>query len=121
MAITQGTSLRAAERTAVERFVADLAEALGDDLEEVWLYGSRARGEPPREDSDVDLMVIARGGAQHQKLATRLAVDASLDEGFPAELAVHVWDREHLERRRAIRSFFVQEVDRDRIVIYQRR
>jgi len=42
-------------REAVER----LHAALGDDLIGVVLYGSHARGEA-REDSDVDLLVIAR-------------------------------------------------------------
>jgi predicted nucleotidyltransferase len=55
-------SLRPAERAALEAAVRRLREELGDDLHAVWLYGSRARGEPPHEESDVDLMVITRGG-----------------------------------------------------------
>ena len=41
------TSLTALERATLERFVELLERALGDDLGSVWLYGSRARGEPP--------------------------------------------------------------------------
>jgi predicted nucleotidyltransferase len=42
-----------AERDALDLLVASLERELGDALHAVWLYGSRARGEPPRdEDSD---------------------------------------------------------------------
>lgn len=47
------------ERRTVRRLVAALESALGEDLLAVWLYGSRARGEQPHAESDVDLLVIA--------------------------------------------------------------
>ncbi len=57
-------TLSEAERRTVRRFVAMLDEALGDDLRAVWLYGSRARGERPHPESDVDLLVIAGGDGE---------------------------------------------------------
>jgi predicted nucleotidyltransferase len=66
-------TLSEAERNTVQRFVAQMDEALGDDLRALWLYGSRARGETPRPDSDVDLLVIAAGNrVRHQRLAMDL-------------------------------------------------
>jgi hypothetical protein len=44
-------TLSDAELRTVERFVPVLSDELGDDLQAVWLYGSRARGETPHEDS----------------------------------------------------------------------
>jgi hypothetical protein len=50
------------ERDCVDRFVGGLSEQLGHKLEEVWLFGSAARGEmwaefwPMR--SDIDLLVV---------------------------------------------------------------
>jgi predicted nucleotidyltransferase len=55
-------TLDRAEHDCVDRYVDALARELGDRLEEVWLFGSAARGDmwadfwPMR--SDVDLLVI---------------------------------------------------------------
>jgi predicted nucleotidyltransferase len=107
------------ERRTVQRFVAMLSEELGDDLLAVWLYGSRARGERPRVDSDVDLLVIAVGdGERRQRLALDLSEEAAIAEGeSPFTYSVHVYDPEWLQGRREIESFFVGEVDRDKLVL----
>jgi predicted nucleotidyltransferase len=44
-------SLDAAERRALRRFVGLLRERFGEDLDAVWLYGSRVHGEPLRDES----------------------------------------------------------------------
>lgn len=114
-----GATLSDAERRTVQRFVAMLRDALGDDLLAVWLYGSRARGEPPRVDSDVDLLVIAVGdGERHQRLALDLSEEAAIAEGeSPFTYSVHVYDPAWLRGRREIESFFIGEVDRDKLVL----
>jgi Polymerase beta, Nucleotidyltransferase len=62
--------LTAAERNCVDRYVSILAAELGDRLEEVWLFGSAARGDmwadfwPMR--SDVDLLVVTRDRLTHE-------------------------------------------------------
>jgi predicted nucleotidyltransferase len=103
----------------VRRFVALMDSALGDDLRGLWLYGSRARGESPRQDSDVDLLVIAEGDRERQRrLAMDLSEEAALDENeSPFTYSVHVYDPQWLQRRREIESFFIGEVDRDKIVL----
>lgn len=112
-------TLSEAERNTVERFVAMMDDALGDDLRGLWLYGSRARGETPRADSDVDLLVIAEGDREHRRrLAMDLSEAAALAEGeCPFIYSVHVCDPEWLKGRREIESFFIQEVDRDKVVL----
>lgn len=113
-----------AETTLTEdqrRLIAHLIPRLRGELgaESVWLYGSRARAEPPWPESDVDLLVIAPGGRWENLLrvdellfevAAKLGVD-------PTPFAIQVWDRQWLDRRREIRSFFIQEVDRDKLVL----
>jgi len=112
-------TLSDAERRTVQRFVSLLRDALGDDLRAVWLYGSRARGERPHVDSDVDLLVIAAGdGERHQRLALDLSEAAAIAEGeSPFTYSVHVYDPEWLRGRREIESFFIGEVDRDKLVL----
>ncbi len=112
-------TLSEAERRTVQRFVAALASELGDDLRAVWLYGSRARGERTHPDSDVDLLVIAAGDVErNQRLALELSEAAALAEGqSPFAYSVHVYDPQWLRGRREIESFFIGEVDRDKIVL----
>lgn len=112
------TSLRPVERAALEVAIPRLRDELGDDLHAVWLYGSRARGEPPHEESDVDLMVISSGGWRDRERISWIVWQAADEaEAKPAFFSVHVNDPQWLEQRRRIRSFFIQEVDRDKIVL----
>ncbi len=101
------------------RFVDALDGELGEDLRAIWLYGSRARGEPARPDSDIDLLVIAEGGHQrHSRRAMDLSEEAAYAEGeSPFTYSVHVHDPEWLRGRREIESFFIAEVDRDKLVL----
>jgi predicted nucleotidyltransferase len=85
----------------------------------LWLYGSRARGEIPREGSDVDLLVIAEGDSERRRrLAMDLSETAALAEDqSPFTYSVRVQNEQWLRERREIESFFIGEVDRDKIVL----
>ena len=114
------TSLTDQERRVLERLVVLLRSELADELRAVWLYGSRARGEPPAtEDSDVDLIVITDGGRRrHGARVSRLVWRAAEEEGVsPVVFAVIVQDPAWVAQRRAVRSFFIQEVDRDKLAL----
>jgi predicted nucleotidyltransferase len=113
-------SLTDDERLMVERLVERLREVLGDDLHAIWLYGSRARGETPHPESDIDLMVIADGGdPRYGMRSVELVHEVAAAVGIsPVWYSVFVCDREWLQGRREIRSFFIAEVDRDKIVLH---
>lgn len=110
--------LTESERRVVERFASRLRDELGDDLHALWLYGSRARGEM-HADSDVDLLVIADDGrGRCRRTAGDLSEAAAIAEGeSPFTFSVHTHDLQWLRERRAIESFFIQEVDRDKLVL----
>jgi predicted nucleotidyltransferase len=113
-------SLTPAEQRAVERVVERLAEELGSDLHAIWLFGSRARGEPPHPESDIDLMVIVdEGRSQVGMMAIELAHEIAPTESVgPAWFSFSIGTPKWLRGRREIRSFFIAEVDRDKLVLY---
>lgn len=114
-------SLRAEERALLDRFVDELHLRLGDGLQGVWLFGSRARGERPSEDSDVDVLVFVDDASWDGRMEVRGVLDDVAHElamnALPWSFSVHVHTPNWLAQRREIRSFFVAEVDRDKIVL----
>jgi len=112
-------SLSEVERRVLDRLVGLLRAEFGDGLRAVWLYGSRARGEPPHPESDVDLVVVAEGEPDDASRRIRDLVYAAAEaEGAsPAWYSARLYTPERLAQRREIGSFFIQEVDRDKIVL----
>jgi predicted nucleotidyltransferase len=113
-------SLTDDERRVVERLIELMQEQFGGRLRSVWLYGSRARGESCGPESDIDLLVIADRDEGDDVLTAILLVDQAASElGLPRPIvSIKVHDPSWLEGRRQIESFFIQEVDRDKIVLY---
>ncbi|MFN8130997.1 MAG: nucleotidyltransferase domain-containing protein [Solirubrobacteraceae bacterium] len=121
MAALAQASLSRAERAATEELVAAVCARFGARLRAVWLYGSRARGEAPGEWSDIDLILLIDAPTSAEASDVYgMAMDASLAHGLPSALfSPQVHDPAWPAERRAIRDFFIAEVDRDRIVLYQ--
>jgi predicted nucleotidyltransferase len=117
-ALTQ-SSLLADEQALIELFVEELEGSLKDELHAVWLFGSRARGEPPEKDSDVDLLVLVDDASWDGRMRVRSLLDqaaAKLDlQALTWSFSVHVHSPLWLAQRREIKSFFIAELDRDKI------
>jgi len=118
------TSLSGDERRLLEAFAAELRRRLGGELRAVWLYGSRARGEPPaHEDSDVDVLVLLE---DRDRTPRQVVWDVLFEQADQLGLgpltpwfSLHVHDVAWLAGRREIRAFFIQEVDRDKVEVIQ--
>lgn len=118
------TSLSADERALLERFVSVAGAQLGDRLHAVWLFGSRARGEQPSdEDSDVDLLVLVDDASWDGKGRVHSALSQAAgelgQESMALSFSLHINSPAWLAQRREIRSFFVAEIDRDKVVLYE--
>ena len=116
------TSLTADEMALLERFSVLLRGRLGAALHATWLFGSRARGErPSHEDSDVDVLVLVDDASwEGQQAVHRAFEDAGRELGLEQStvwFSIHIHSPEWLAGRRAIKSFFIAEVDRDKVVV----
>ncbi len=119
MTVLTEASLSSDERLLLECFVAELERRLTDHLHAAWLFGSRARGERPGVDSDVDVLVLVEDASWDGRMRVRALLDevaCELNLGAVAwEFSIHVHTPAWLAQRREIESFFIAEVDRDKI------
>jgi len=67
----------------------------------------------------VDVIVVSeRSGPDEHLRLIQLALQAALEEGVnPMAFSIKLYDPAFVGERRRIRSFFMQEVDRDKIVL----
>jgi predicted nucleotidyltransferase/uncharacterized protein (UPF0332 family) len=118
MASLAATSLGAKEHRSLDRFLASVRHELGDDLLAVWLYGSRARGEPARDWTDVDLMVVTtRGEADWERIWDLAKAAGSPEGGDAPDLMILAESPKSLAEMRAKGSFLLKEVERDAVVL----
>ncbi len=85
--------------------------------EQVWLFGSRARGQA-RPDSDWDLLVVMPDQTDESQLHPLVAWRLCKGAEVPAE-AVLCWAFEFQEDRRTPNTL-AYEVDRDGVLLYER-
>lgn len=117
MATLAAASLSEAERRTLDRFVSLLEEEYGEDLRAVWLYGSRARGDA-WEESDIDLLVVTTNGGEDGRRIRELRAQAAEAEGiYYGWVSVLAGSPGWVAERRAVEAFFIQEVNRDKIVL----
>jgi hypothetical protein len=115
-------SLDAAERRALRRFVGLLRKRFAEDLEAVWLYGQRVRGEHLQDESELQLMVLLRHSS-HSDRVTALELlwqAARAERAVESYLSIRISDRATPDRRRALDEFIAREIEPDGIALFAR-
>jgi predicted nucleotidyltransferase len=100
-------------RGALARYRELLLERFGDRLDNVALFGSRARG-TAREDSDIDVFVCIRGASSvEENEAAAISGDVAVETGV--WLSPAVYSSERFARLVAMESPFARAVEKDQI------
>jgi predicted nucleotidyltransferase len=79
-----GTPLSQLESEALREFSARIRAALGSNLRELRLFGSKARGDSP-PDSDLDVLVVV---TDDRVRAEDLAIDIAFDINVASDLSI---------------------------------
>ncbi len=108
-------TLSTKEKSVLKRFKTGLEQALGSQLIELKLFGSKARGDG-RPDSDVDVLVIVATDDWHICDAVYdIATDIFLQTDIcisPKVISKNIFDRLRKES-----SSFIRNVSRDAIAV----
>lgn len=91
----------------------ELGKALGSNLEQVILYGSRARGDED-PDSDLDVLVVLRNaGRSDREEIHRIAYQLMWDREFQPLISLNIIDREHYLLLREADSSYLGNILRE--------
>ena len=100
------------------KFRDELSLALGSNLEQVVLYGSRARGDE-EPDSDLDVLVVLReSGSSANEIIHRVAYKLMWDCEFQPLISLNIIDREHYHLLREAGSSYLGNILREGIPLW---
>jgi predicted nucleotidyltransferase len=103
------------EEAIVKVFKNSLEERYPGEILRVLVFGSKARGDAT-DKSDIDVLVVSRFDDWKKADAIR-AIGYSLDIEIGSKLSIQVLSEKHLEHLRFERFQFIENVDRDSVLI----
>ena len=108
-------ALNKREKTALQRFKTELGQALGNQLVELKLFGSKARGDG-RPDSDMDILVIVASDDWHLR---DTVYDIATDIFLQTDICISpkVISKNKFDKLRKEGASFVNNVSRDAITV----
>lgn len=108
-------ALSTEEKSALKHFKAGLKQALGAQLIELKLFGSKARGDD-RPDSDIDVLVIVTDDDwRFCDVVYGVATDILLQTDI--SISPKVISKNLLEQLQKEDTFFLRNISRDAIVV----
>ncbi|MBI1883921.1 MAG: nucleotidyltransferase domain-containing protein [Chlamydiae bacterium] len=103
------------ERSALQDFKKVLLERFRSQVSEIFLFGSKARGDS-KSDSDIDVLVITQQDDWKLKdKIGRLATDILLDEGI--YLSIKVLGQKHYQYMKWLEAPFIKNVLKEGILV----
>jgi len=101
------------EEDLLQQFRDELAAALEGNLDQVILYGSRARGDEG-PDSDLDVLIVLRDSNRSvRETIHRIAYQLMWDPEFQPLISLNIIDREHYLLLREAGSSYLGNVLRE--------
>jgi len=99
----------------IQKFVREIKKRYGDEIREIILFGSHARGEATIE-SDIDLLVITTSDwYEMQKKLSEVIVEFLLETGeYISAKAVNVEEYEFMKK---LRTGFYENIKREGVVV----
>lgn len=112
-------NLPKSEKDLLADFLINLKNKFGSNIEQVILFGSKARGDWDSE-SDIDLLILTR--YQNKRLANKvvdLAYDIEFEKNFPAFLSVLVWSKNQFKTFSNPDTSFVHNLKQEGLNLWQ--
>lgn len=102
-------------KKVVESFVKELREKLGDDILDIRLFGSKARGNF-KKDSDIDIFILVRNKGRIRDEITDIAADYFFKTNLP--LAPVVYTLFEYNKNKELGSFFFENIEKEGIPLW---
>src|SRR3990172_10380179 len=101
------------ERKGLQLFSHQLRQLLGDELQEIELFGSKVRGDSDQE-SDIDILIIVKSKDWriHEEICG-LAADINLD--YYCNSSPVIYSQEEYGKNRYFRTLLIQYIEREGI------
>ena len=106
------------ERKAVNSFVKELEENLGDYILNIRLFGSKVRGDFYR-DSDIDIFILVKERTSDiEDRVSEIEGNHDIEYGLP--ISTVLYSLFEYEKNKELGSFFFENVEKEGVILYEK-